>query len=195
MFTVSFLGGDEMHLLFGIIAFAFISHRSIAAPYSGWGSNSPASGYSSGISREAVRTGGVGPSFYITPSPGVIIGGGTGLPGFNVQFGAKVVRRLPLHVTVEAGPYFYSGVYGFRLAVPVLFGADYEIHLARSPVSFIAGVNFGPVISSVVTFGMLFRPGINVNIDRGLDFNFEPRFGVLDGYFVFVPQLGLRIWI
>jgi hypothetical protein len=179
-----------MHLLLCITALFVISTTTEAAPYSGWGSSS-----SSSSSRESVRVGGPGPAFYLTPSPGVIIGGGTGLPGFNLQFGAKVVRRLPLHVTVDAGPYFYSGYYGFRVAVPILFGADYEFFIPGSNVSFVAGVNFGPVVSSAVTFGMLFRPGINVSLERGLDFSFEPRFGVIGGFFAFVPQLGIRFWI
>jgi hypothetical protein len=53
-------------------------------------------------------------------------------------------------------------------------------------------VNFGPVISNGFAFGVLFRPGLNVGIGKGIFLNFEARMGAIASNFVFVPQFGVR---
>lgn len=180
------------------ITFLFIATTvAQAAPYSGWGSK--------GSTEDSVRGPAGGPLFHLAPAAGLIIVRSAAAPGVALQFGARVVKRLPLHLTLDSGVFFFGGGaiaygnsvyrYGGQVVVPILFGMDYEFHLPRSPVSFAAGVNFGPVVADDVVFGMQFRPALYVNLDRGIDFNFEPRFGVLGSAFAFTPQLGLRVWL
>jgi len=132
------------------------------------------------------------PSLTIIAAPSLLVGDSAALPGFNGQLGFQVVPHIPLNLTADMGLYFYTGGYGFAVVVPILFGMDYHFQIPQSKIKPFFGVNLGPVIAPRVGFGMLFRPGLNVSLTKTMDFNFEPRFGVIGSSFAFVLQLGLR---
>ena len=128
----------------------------------------------------------------MTAAPSILAGDGVALPGLNFQVAGRVVPNLPLNLTVDAGPYFYTST-GFQVIFPILVGMDYEFAIPQNPkVRPVLGVNLGPVIGRRVVFAMLFRPGVNIYLSRDVALNFEPRLGVLASSFVFAGQFGVR---
>lgn len=109
----------------------------------------------------------------------------------NLQLSGRPVRDLPLYLTGDTGPYFYTG-YSFQVMVPILLGMDYHFQIPDSSIRPIFGVGLGPVIGSRVVFGMLFRPGLIFDIHRSVSLNIELRLGVIASSFAFVPQFGAR---
>lgn len=128
---------------------------------------------------------------YLTVAPSIAIIESTGLPGLNLQLALCPVRDLPLYLTGDTGPYFYTG-YSFQVMVPILLGMDYHIPIPDSKVRPLFGVALGPVIGSRVVFGMLFRPGVIFDLHKNISLNLELRLGVIASSFAFVPQFGVR---
>jgi len=129
---------------------------------------------------------------FLTVAPSIAVVEGIGLPGLNLQLAGRPVSAVPLNLTADIGPYFYTGSQVFRVAVPILFGMDYEFLMPGTKLRPFFGVNLGPVVGSRVVFAMLFRPGLNFDIGHGIALNFEPRLGVIAAAFAFVPQFGAR---
>ena len=133
------------------------------------------------------------PSYFLTVAPAIIVAHGAA-PGVNVQLSAKVLRDAPLFVTVDLGPFFETGYYG-GVVFPILFGAEYQFDLPGTTVHPLIGVNLGPVVYRYTVFGMLIRPGLNIDLAHNLQFNIETRLGAMGSAFVFMPVFGLRFQI
>lgn len=128
----------------------------------------------------------------IVVAPSMLVADGGVAPGVLAQFSTAVVPGTPLFFTAELAPYFYSTYFDTKFAIATLLGMDYRFTLPHAKVRPLFGVNFGPVFGRRVTFGMLFRPGVDFPIRRDIELNFEMRFGVVASSFVFLPQFGVR---
>jgi hypothetical protein len=144
-----------------------------------------------GSSKEKITT--QNPALWFTATPSFLVGNYFVAPGVNIQIAGRPVKDVPLNVTADMGTFFY-GAAGFTSGVilPILFGMEYEFTVNGSNIRPLLGVNFGPVISNGFAFGVLFRPGLNVGIGKGIFLNFEARMGAIASNFVFVPQFGVR---
>jgi hypothetical protein len=88
----------------------------------------------------------------------------------------------PLSATVVGLPLMATGIYKFNLP------SNPTIH-PYAGMSMGINMLFSSLANRVV-FEMLFRPGVNFDVARNFSLGVETRFGVLDGSFVFSPQVG-----
>ena len=128
---------------------------------------------------------------YATADAAMMVGGGSAYPGFGIGVHAKVENTVPLFAGVDTGSFLYtSGDFGMMF--PLLASAHTRIQ-ATEKLFPVVGVALGPVFSTTgktVTFGMFFKPGLNVVLNKTVELNAEPRLGLIDSTFVFAPHVG-----
>jgi hypothetical protein len=120
--------------------------------------------------------------------------GGTSAPGFTAGMARRLDADTPLYYGAEAGLYVATGTPSY-LVIPLLANVHYLFQL-DSAVHPLVGVMAGPVFAtggglSAARFGLLFRPGVNIELGRSVALNVEARFGVIGSAGVFQPQLGV----
>ncbi|MBI4402841.1 MAG: hypothetical protein HY537_01695 [Deltaproteobacteria bacterium] len=159
-------------------------------------------------SRETVVVRGAERNFLLSVGPGLQVqsslNGGT---GFAMNFGGvyRVTRELPIYVGLDNALIFRSWwSSGNRsvseFAVQLLPTAFYRFDIPGTRVVHpYGGLSLGTYIRSMsntwnvdlgmssVVFEMLFRPGVHFKFNETFGANFEPKLGILDGGFVFLP--------
>lgn len=137
------------------------------------------------------------------------ISGGEVWPGADFGFGARVARAgiAGFYVGGDLSNYFHVSD-PFRWAIAVLPAAYVEF-IVSSLFHPRIGVSLGPVFEVVkgdlvanrfqdrntVSFGLLFKPGVNLFFSRDLALQVEPRLGVVQSSFLFAPEIGMTIGI
>lgn len=133
---------------------------------------------------------GVGPSLGLLNS---IAGFGATV---NVLTGGLFPEVPDLHLGVESGFYYWSSAGGSVTSFPILPMVMYKLPLPKTKMLAYLGVAMGVSVTTgssgtglpgttQAQFEMLFKPGIEVS-----SFFIEPKFGTLNGTFVFLPTVG-----
>ncbi len=128
----------------------------------------------------------------VTVDAALLSSSGVTSPGVTAGMSWRHNADTPLYYGGEVGVYFNSTP--SSVTIPLLAQAYYlfEIDSAVHPL---IGAMIGPVFStgpgSSAEFGLLFRPGVNVELGKSVALNAEARFGVIGGTGVFQPQLGV----
>jgi hypothetical protein len=122
---------------------------------------------------------------------GFLIGGGSAAPGVGVSLSTRITSRAPVYLGVDTGSYFYSSPFAWIL--PIMPMVKYLFY-GNTPFVPTLGLSMGPVFgigsgASAVSFGMLFKPGIQFNVNHDFDISFEPRLGVIGSNFIFDPEI------
>lgn len=131
-------------------------------------------------------------------SAGMIVGGGSALPGVSAQVAANLKTDFPLYVGGELGLFFLTGNYSSGAVIPIL-GKVYT-PIAISPrATFRAGLSAGPFIATTsgysdAGFAFLFDPALIFGLGS-VDLALQARFGVVGGTFVAIPEIGLTFAI
>lgn len=124
---------------------------------------------------------------------------GQGAPGFNVGMASQLGTEIPVYIGGEVGMYLETVSPSYAI-VPLL-GQVYVQFATDATVHPLIGVLAGPVIatgggdSAAAGLGMLFRPGINIDVGRTAALNLEARFGVIGSSFVIAPTIGAIVAI
>jgi len=121
---------------------------------------------------------------------GFLIGGGAASPGVGIGFSTHISRTAPVYLGIDTGSYFHTSP--FAWIIPIMPTIKY-LFFGNTALVPTLGLSLGPVFGigdyNSVSFGMLFKPGVQININRQLDFFFEPRLGVIGSIFTFDPEL------
>lgn len=161
--------------------------------------DSNSSSTSSGSNYESAHSSG-GMPVELTVAPGLLVA--SGITAFSIDINAvtRVTHDLPIYVGLDTGMMFYSvGVSPLSATVvglPLMATGIYKFHIPTNPtIHPYAGMSMGinmlfSSLANRVVFEMLFRPGVNFDLAKNFSLGVETRFGVLDGSFVFSPQVG-----
>ncbi len=137
--------------------------------------------------------------YYVDADAGILVGGGDGLPGFNVRLNGKINTETPLFLGGEVGLFFFSNYYSSGVVVPILANLT-TVFSATRQIRPQIGVSAGPVIStgdgySTARFGLFLNPGATFDLSRDISMNVLARFGIIGSNFVALPELGLSFAI
>ena len=110
---------------------------------------------------------------FSTPGGMAAPGTSTDLNAVGVQFLPSAIYRFDMATAYNIYPYF-----GFSL------GPHFLIFRQRT-----IGADIRSTSSTDVYFELLARPGANFQILDNVAVNFEPKFGVLNWQFIFLPQV------
>jgi len=132
-------------------------------------------------------------SYTATVAGAILSSGSSALPGVTANFAKRNDADTPFYYGAEMGLYLQTSSLAY-LVIPVLAHADYLFEF-DAPIHPLVGVLAGPVFTTggginAVRMGLMFRPGLNVDVGERADINFEVRFGVLGTSTVVQPQLG-----
>ena len=109
----------------------------------------------------------------------------------------KIIRDVPLYVGIESGFYRWGGI--STSSFPVLATLLYRLRIGESNVTPYMGVSAGVSITAVTAgisstkaqFEGLGRVGVEFELDRQTAIFVEPKLGILDTSFVFLPTVGI----
>ncbi len=139
----------------------------------------------------------VGPdsaSYTATVDGAILSSNGTAAPGITASLAKRNDVDTPLYYGAEMGLYLQSSSLSY-MVIPVMAHAFYLFEF-DAPIHPLIGIIAGPVFTtgggiSAVRMGLLFRPGINVELGERAALNFEVRFGAFGSTSVAQPQLGV----
>ena len=121
---------------------------------------------------------------------GFLIGGGAASPGVGIGFHTHLTNSAPVYLGLDTGSYFHTSP--FAWIIPLMPTIKY-LFFGNAMLVPTLGLSMGPVFGlgdfNSISFGMLFKPGVQMNINRQLDIFFEPRFGVVGSTFIFDPEI------
>lgn len=130
---------------------------------------------------------------------GILTGGGSALPGVDVQVRGRLNTEAPLYIGGEIGTFIYSNDFSSGVVVPILgsFSTDFATDTIVHPT---LGVSAGPALASgsnysTARFALLFNPGVHIHIDPTMDLSVLARLGVIGSTFVALPQVGIMFAI
>jgi len=149
-------------------------------------------------------------NFPLDVSVGTGLGFMSGSTAFLLNAGitTEVSPELPLWVGFDTGFNFWGSTLSTSTTgIQLLPTAVYKIALPSTDrIRPFAGLSMGPNIlvsstslssggltinsssSTRVVFEILFRPGVEFDLSHLIALTFEPKFGILDGHFIFAPQ-------
>lgn len=117
-------------------------------------------------------------------------------PGLNVAFNSTLEKNPAIAIGGEFGAFVYGGDDNGAL-IPILLTAQTSIALSNT-TNLVLGIAPGIVIdqfsgSNEVRLAVIFRPGLNFQVSKGLQVSLSPRIGALDGKMLFAPLIG-TVW-
>lgn len=165
-------------ILFVVLGVCLVGTTSLASPMEGT------------TTEEVVYPGG---SRFLTAGASVLLGEGTGSPGFTAGILARLSPHLPIYGGAELGTYFLSLKSG-GMALSMLPTAIYEWDEGGGWVVYL-GLMTGPVVAfsegeSAWRLATLIRPGVRMPLVAGMDANIEVRMGFIGSTYYFLPQFG-----
>lgn len=144
------------------------------------------------------------PTTRIAISPGATVYRQT--DGFQATVTVTERFSFPLYLGIETG-YMkwnpstrtdYKGMSVGQTTIPLLTTALYRFENDAGVYPYIGG-SFGVALTrpdsgeNLFQLAMYLRPGVEFEIGRNVSFTLEPKVGLLDGSFLFAPQVGLSL--
>ncbi len=124
---------------------------------------------------------------------GIISGDGIAEAGIDLGIASRISDTAPLYLGANLGIFVATESPSYAL-IPLMLNLYYQFE-PEAVIHPLLGVMAGPVLAtgggfSTVRLGVLFRPGVNIELGKAAVLSLEPRFGVLGSRFVFIPQVG-----
>lgn len=113
---------------------------------------------------------------------------------------AKIKNRLPLYVGADLDVLFV-GVYAYSSGVALVPMGSVTMHIPTGGIATpTVGVAMGPSFLlgsyfSGVGFAAMFKPGVLIDIEDGMEVDAQLRVGGVGGFVLFMPQVGIRFKI
>lgn len=130
---------------------------------------------------------------------------GLTVPGMTTSVQARVAKiknRLPLYVGADLDILFV-GLYAYSSGVALVPMGSVTMLIPTGGIATpTVGLAMGPSIllggafrSSVLGFSAMFRPGVLIDLEDGMELDAQLRVGGVGGLVLFMPQVGIRFKI